>query len=134
LTVNVRDTDIQNTGKPNQSSAGIYAGDFSIGSDIVQNISVDKSVISNNVNRGVNVRGKSIVSVTNSTLENNGSDAFGTDGNDGFTFIAREGAQITATNNFISHPISSTTPVTAFTSASGANVITANENSILINC
>jgi hypothetical protein len=50
--------DIQKYRKTNQSSAGIYAGDFSIGSDIVSHYSVDKSVISNNVNRGVNVRGK----------------------------------------------------------------------------
>jgi hypothetical protein len=134
INLTVSNTTINGTQTVTQASAGIYIGDFSVGSANVQTVTVDNCLILNNTNRGLDARGKVNATITNSTFTNNGGAAFGTGDNDGFTIIARQGATVTATNNFITHPATSSTPVTAFiTGTTPASTITANNNSVLMN-
>ncbi len=134
ITLSVAGSTINGTQTVTQASGGIYLADFSGLGATVQTVTVDESNIINNTNRGLDARGRVAVTVTESTFTNNGGAAFGSDGNDGFTMIAQQGATINATNNFITHPATSTTPVTAFLTGNGpSNTIIANNNSILKN-
>nr|MCU0467901.1 right-handed parallel beta-helix repeat-containing protein [Arcicella sp.] len=134
LTVNVDGVTIDGTQKPNQASAGVYLGDFSSAAGTFQTVTVTNSVIQNNLNRGVSVRGKVNATITANTFTNNGGDAFGTGGNDGYTIIAQQGATVTSENNFITHPATSTTPVIAFqVGNTPSSAFTATNNSILMN-
>ena len=138
ITLSINDSTMDGTQTVTQSSGGIYLADFSTATDIVQNVIVDYSNILNNTNRGLDARGRVQVDVTNSTFTNNGSAAPGSGGNDGFTIIAQQGASVTATNNYITHPASSTSQVTAFVTgntptSSPNNIINATNNSISMN-
>ncbi|MBK8297485.1 MAG: HYR domain-containing protein [Saprospiraceae bacterium] len=125
---------ISGTGSLSPSGAGIYLGDFSTGAVTVQNISIDENTISNNLNRGVDARGYVQATITQNIFTGNGSAPWGVGGNDGFTIIAQRGAIVNANNNFITHPASSTNPVTAFfTGNAPTNTIIANDNSVLMN-
>ena len=131
ITLNVNNVTIDGTGKPNQASAGIYLGDFATGSGTFQTVTVTNSTIENNLNRGISARGKVSATITNSDLLNNGSDAFGTDGNDGFGIIALQGATVNVSNSKIVQPTTSTTLVTALMTGNGtSNSIVAHDNSI----
>ncbi|MBL7772756.1 MAG: right-handed parallel beta-helix repeat-containing protein, partial [Chitinophagaceae bacterium] len=130
----VTGTTIDGTQTVTQSSAGIYLADFSGGGSMVQTVTIQSSTIQNNTNRGIDARGKVGVYVIDNTITNNGGAAYGTGGNDGFTILAQQGANVTATNNFIVHPASSTTSVTAFLTGNGTgNFISALNNSVLMN-
>lgn len=134
ITLNVNNVTIDGTTSLSASGAGIYLGDFSTGGPSVQTVTVAGSTLLNNTNRGIDARGRVTVNVNTSTFTNNGSAAFGTDGNDGFTILAQRGATVTASNNTIVHPATSTTPVTAFsTGNTPANTINASNNSISMN-
>ena len=134
ITLNINNVTINGTTSLSASGAGIYLGDFSTGGPSVQTVTVAGSTLLNNTNRGVDARGRVTVNVNTSTFTNNGSAAFGTDGNDGFTILAQRGATVTASNNTIVHPATSTTPVTAFsTGNTPANTINASNNSISMN-
>jgi PKD-like domain len=131
LTVDIDGVTIDGTGKPNQASAGIYLGDFATGSGTFQTVTVSNSTIQNNINRGVSARGKVSATITNSDILNNGADAFGSGGNDGFGIIALEGATVNVSNSNIVQPTSSITPVTALMTGNGtSNSIVAHDNSI----
>ncbi len=130
----VNNVTINGTGKPSQASGGIYLADFSGGSDMVQTVTVNVSNIINNANRGVDARGKVDLTLTANTMNDNGHDAFGTGGNNGYTIIAQQNSKVTATNNFINLPATSTTPVYGLGLGNGStNLITAHDNSILLN-
>ncbi|MCZ2100439.1 MAG: HYR domain-containing protein, partial [Chitinophagales bacterium] len=65
---------------------------------------------------------------------NNGHDAFGTGGNYGYTIIAQQNSKVTAYNNFINLPASSTTRAYGLGLGNGStNLISAHDNSILMN-
>lgn len=133
IALDVNNGSINGTGKPSQSSGGIYIADFSTGA-VKQTVAVNNALIQNNRNRGIDARGKVSVSVTNSIIDGNGYDAFAAGGNDGFAMIAQQGATINATNNFITHPVASATTVTAFLTANGTgSTINATNNSVLMN-
>jgi hypothetical protein len=134
INLSVDNVNIDGTDKPSQSSGGIYLADFSGGGTNVQAVSVTNSNIINNANRGVDARGKVDLTLTTNTLTNNGHDAFGSGGNDGFSVIAQQGATIEAENNFITLPASSNTKAFGFSLGNGPNnLITATNNSILFN-
>jgi hypothetical protein len=134
ITMNIDGVTIDGTGKPSQASGGIYLADFSGGSTNVQTITVYNSTIQNNANRGFDARGKVNLALTANTISNNGHDAWGAGGNYGFSIIAQKEATVTAYNNFISLPASSTTEVYGlFTGNGTTNSITAHDNSILLN-
>lgn len=134
ITLTVNNVTINGTTSLSPSGAGIYLGDFSTGGPSVQTVTVTGSNILNNSNRGIDARGRVTVNVNTSTFTNNGFAAFGTDGNDGFTILAQRGAVVTAANNTIVHPATSTTPVTAFsTGNTPANTINASNNSVSMN-
>ncbi|MCC6752714.1 MAG: HYR domain-containing protein, partial [Saprospiraceae bacterium] len=130
----IRACTIDGTGSVSPAGAAVYIGDFSAGPAIVQTIEVDENTIIDNLNRGVDSRGFVSTTITQNTFSGNGSAPWGTGGNDGFTIIARNGASVTANNNFITHPASSTYPVTAlFTGNAPVSTIAASDNSILMN-
>lgn len=134
INLSVNNATISGTGNHSQASGGIYLADFSGGTDFVQTVTVNNSTIFDNDNRGVDARGKVSLALTNSTLTNNGHDAYGIGGNDGFTIIAQREASVTANNNFITLPMFSTTRAFGlFTGLGTTNQITANNNSILFN-
>lgn len=134
ITMSINQVTIDGTGKPSQASGGIYLADFSGGSSNVQDITVNNSSIINNANRGFDARGKVNLTLTANTITNNGFDAWGTGGNNGFSVIAQQEANITATNNFIKLPATSSTEVYGlFTGNGTSNSITAHDNSILLN-
>ncbi|MCP9762258.1 PKD-like domain-containing protein, partial [Lacihabitans soyangensis] len=134
ITLNVNNVTIDGTGKPNQSSAGIYLGDFSTsGTGPFQTVNITNSNIINNKNRGLDARGRVLATISNSVLTNNGNDAFGS-GNDGFTIISQQNSQVVASNNTITLPATSTTKVFGlFTGLGTTNLIEAHDNSILLN-
>jgi hypothetical protein len=135
LTLNVKEVSIDGTGKTSQASAGIYPADFSTGAGVRQTITVDSVTLSNNLNRGISVRGSNaVVDVNNSTLSNNGGDPFGAGGNDGFGIIAREGSNVTVDNSFITNPSSNVgytvTALATDPGTAGSVTLTATNNSI----
>lgn len=134
INLTVNNVTIDGTGVPSQASGGIYLADFSTGGVTVQTINVTTSNIINNANRGVDARGRVNLTLTGNTISNNGHTAFGSGGNDGFSVIAQQNAQITATNNFITLPATSTTQAFGLMTGNGTtNLITASSNSILFN-
>ncbi len=134
ITLAVNNCTINGTQTVTQSSAGISLGDFSTGGLFVQNVTITECSIVDNTNRGLDVRGYVSALVTRSSFTHNGGAAFGAGGNDGFTILAQKGAIVTATNNFIEHPVSSTTQVIALQTGNAPNsVLTATDNSILMN-
>ncbi|MFZ1704188.1 MAG: right-handed parallel beta-helix repeat-containing protein [Saprospiraceae bacterium] len=134
INLTVDDVTIDGTDNPSQASGGIYLADFSGGGSNVQNVTVSNSTITNNANRGVDARGKVNLSISQSTLTNNGHDAFVSGGNHGFSILAQQNATVNAYNNFITLPAIGASEVFALSTGSGiTNVITANNNSILLN-
>jgi hypothetical protein len=134
LTLSIEDCTIDGTQAISPSGAGIHLADFSGGASIMQTATINECTLSNNDNRGVDARGVVDATVTNSTFTDNGGAPWGTGGNNGYTIIAQRGATVTATNNFITHPSSSTHSVTAFFNGqTPANTITATDNSVLMN-
>lgn len=125
---------VSNTGKTSPASAGLYFADFSSGAGARLNAVVTESFVTNNLNRGVQVRGaNATAAVSTSSIEFNGADPYGTGGNDGFGIYAGVGATLTLNNNFITNPPAQAGiyPVTAmFIGVAPAANITAFENSI----
>ena len=69
LTLTIENMNISGTGRISAPCAGLYFGDFSTASSVMQNITVNTSSISNNRNRGVTVNGsKAVVTVSNSKI------------------------------------------------------------------
>jgi hypothetical protein len=134
INLSVQNCTIDGAQSLSPAGAGVYAADFSTGAVTVQNIQVSNCTLTNNRNRGIDAGGRVEVAVTQSTLTNNGDAAWGAGGNDGFTFIAQRGAALDVTNCFITHPASSSTPVTAFLTGNAPNSsINASNNSISMN-
>jgi hypothetical protein len=125
---------VSNTGKIAPDCAGLSFADFSTGAGNRLNAVVTESFVTNNLNRGVQVRGENATAAVNtSSIEFNGSDPYGTGGNDGFGIYAGVDAAITLNNNFITNPPTQAGmyPVTAmFIGVAPAANITAYENSI----
>jgi hypothetical protein len=108
ITSTISNVNVSGTGKIAADCAGLSFADFSTpGIGTMQNITVNTSTISNNLNRGINARGdNAVVTVNNSTLSGNGSDAFGTGGNIGFGAWAYSDVTLNLNNNFITNPSS----------------------------
>jgi hypothetical protein len=125
---------VSNTGKPQQNSAGIHFADFSTGADPRLTATVTNSVISNNLNRGVQIRGGNASAiVSDSDILGNGSDPFGAGGNNGYGVYAGVGSRIELYNNNIVNPATQAGafPVTAiFNGVAPASTIIANNNNI----
>ncbi|MBK7094708.1 MAG: HYR domain-containing protein [Saprospiraceae bacterium] len=127
ITANINNVSVTGTGKIAQDCAGMSFADFSTGAGNRQNIIITACNITDNKNRGINVRGaNALVDIGTSTFTGNGSDPFGIGGNDGFGIIGRVNAVLNIHNNFITNPVSTTLPVTAILT-DGAT-ITATEN------
>ncbi|HMU15719.1 MAG TPA: right-handed parallel beta-helix repeat-containing protein, partial [Flavobacteriales bacterium] len=103
LNVSVTGCTIDGTGKPVQNSAAIGFEDYSGGGVTVQNVSVANSTLTNNHNRGINVRGRVVADIDGSVLTNNGYDAFGSGGNDGLGVLVSEDASATVNNCIINN-------------------------------
>ncbi|MFZ2898092.1 MAG: right-handed parallel beta-helix repeat-containing protein [Saprospiraceae bacterium] len=125
---------VSNTGKTSQASAGLYFADFSTGATPRLNAVVTNSVISNNLNRGVQIRGdNATATVSYCDILSNGSDPYGAGGNDGFGVYAGVGSSINLQNNRIINPATQagSYPVTAiFNGVAPASTIVANNNLI----
>lgn len=105
ITATLTNVTVTGTGKIAQDCAALSFADFSTAAGPRQTITVLNSTLSNNLNRGVNVRGSNaVVTVTGSTLTGNGGDPFGSDGNDGFGIIARVGATVNVSECVILNP------------------------------
>lgn len=101
-------SDVENT---TSDYAGIICGDFS-GTDyteFLQDITITECTFDSNENRGFYARGQNTqVAIARSTFTNNGFDPFGGGGNFGFNIVVREGAQLSATNCYLTNPASQT--------------------------
>ena len=107
ITAAVDKVNVTGTGKIAQDCAGLSFADFSTLASAGQNITVTECTLTDNLNRGINIRGlNAIVEVAASTLTGNGKDPYGLGGNDGFGIIVREGATANVHNNFITNPAS----------------------------
>ena len=126
------------TGKISPDSAGINLADFSTGTGVRQDITIQNSAIATNANRGVFVSGAhAVATITGSSVSGNGFDPFVTGDNWGFGVIARKLSQLTVSNSIVSNPASSTTNVYALdadadTTPQGPTFVAFN-NSILNN-
>lgn len=129
VTLVAENVSVDGTGKIQQDCAGMSFADFS-GLAGMQDITVMACTLTNNLNRGFNIRAGADVEIMTSTLTNNGGDAFGAGGNDGFGIIARLGATVDVHNNFITNPasVAGSYPVTALFADGGT--FTAFENSV----
>ena len=102
---------------------------------IVRNITINECTITNNANRGINIRGgNALVDINQCTLTNNGFDPYGLGGNDGFGIMVREGAVATVNNCFVTNPATVTGGYNVHAMATDMGTspnatITANENS-----
>ncbi len=126
VTGTIKNLNVTGTGKPVQDSAGIVLADFSTAVGTRQNISVEVCTITNNLNRGISVRGSNCVaSVTSSVVENNGSDPFGLGGNDGFGIVARESSSLFVMESSVANPasVAGGYSVTALAAHTGAQVL-----------
>jgi hypothetical protein len=134
ITATIDKVSVTGTGKIQQDCAGLSFADFSSGSGVRQDITVTECTITDNLNRGINIRGANAdVEVLTSTLSGNGSDAFGAGGNDGFGIVAFAGAKATVKNNYITNPAASATAVTAlftFEYSGLGGTMEAHENSL----
>lgn len=133
ITLGIDDVTINATGKPSQASAGVSLADFSGAASPVQTVSLTNSSLTNNVNRGVDARGKVDLTMSGNTLTNNGSDPFVTGGNFGYSILAQKDAKITATNNFVTLPGNAAEAYGLFMANSSANDIEAHDNSFNFN-
>ena len=135
LVLSISNDTIIGTGSISASGAAVYLGDFSTGGISVQTVNIAQCVITSNHNRGVDSRGYVTTSIDACTFTSNGDAPWGIGGNEGFTILAQRGANVTASNNFITHPASSTHNVYALMTGNipGANTIEAHDNSILMN-
>ena len=117
---------IQETGNISANSAALYLGDFSTAVGTMQAITADGVTLTNNLNRGVSVRGANAAAlVQNSTIANNGTDPFTTGGNDGYAVIVRNGASVTVQDSTIANPVTQVSGVSyAFhASVTGSNLL-----------
>ena len=118
----IKNLNVSGTGKPEQDSAGIVLADFSTVAGNRQTIAVVECTITNNLNRGVSIRGSNcLASVTRCLVNNNGGDPFGAGGNDGYGIIARNGSQVTVTECYVTNP-------SAQAGASGVHALAADAN------
>ena len=101
----IKNLNVTGTGKPEQDSAGIVLADFSTAAGNRQSIAIEECTITNNLNRGISIRGSNCVAtVTRCLVNNNGGDPFGAGGNDGFGIIARNGSQVKVTECYVTNP------------------------------
>jgi hypothetical protein len=109
IKANVNNVSVTGTGNIQQDCAGLSFADFSTGTGNRQNITVTECTLTDNLNRGINIRGlNALVEVATSTLTGNGKEPYGLGGNDGFGIIVRQGATANVHNNFITNPASIT--------------------------
>ena len=115
MTLNISGVNISGTDKSTADAAAMNFSDFSTASSNLQNITVTNCTISNNKNRGINLRGShATASITANTISNNGYDAFVENSIVGYGVIALEGATLNLSNNFITNPSSTTGAVPAY--------------------
>ena len=125
---------VSNTGKIAPDCAGLSFADFSTGAGNRLRAVVTESFVTNNLNRGVNVRGANALAIfKQDSIGGNGADPHGTGGNNGFGVYAGVGATVILDSNFITNPPTQAGiyPVTAmFIGVAPAAKITAFNNSI----
>jgi hypothetical protein len=115
MTLNISGVNISGTDKSTADAAAMNFSDFSTASSNLQNITVTNCTISNNKNRGINLRGShATASITANTISNNGYVAFVGSSTAGYGVIALEGATLNLNNNFITNPSSTTGAVPVF--------------------
>jgi hypothetical protein len=103
--IQVENVVVSNTGNISPNSAGIHFADFSTDTGNRLNAEVWNSEISDNLNRGVQVRGENATAlVRNNEILFNGADPHGTGGNNGYGVIVNNGAAVTLNNNTITNP------------------------------
>lgn len=116
-------------------SSGLYFSDFSTGSGLRQQITVQNCNVSSNENRGVFVSGSNAVATLNeSTISGNGFNPYGTGGNFGFGIIARNNAQVTVSNCFISNPAAVTASYTVRALEADANTTPLGPTLVVTGC
>ncbi len=106
LTITMDNLDISGTGNAASNYAGIVIGDFPSATD---GISIDATITNSNIhdnsNRGIHTRGAdATTSIMQTIITGNGFDPIATDGNPGFSIIARESSTTTVSNSFIVNP------------------------------
>lgn len=118
--LDITGVNISGTGKISPNSAGLYFADFSTGASNRMTVNVYNSTISNNLNRGITTSGaNNVVSAYYCTLNGNGSDAYGTGGNDGYGLIATGGSTLNLYNSFVTNPASVASTYPAYAIGAG---------------
>jgi len=139
ITSTISDVLVNGTGRIANDCAGLSFVDFSSGAGTMQDIKVRTSTLTENLNRGINVRGNNaLIDIKTSILDKNGRHGFNTS-NIGFGLIARQGAVVSIENSYILNP-EVVTDVAINVSAIGADPgsagsvsVTATHNSITPN-
>lgn len=122
LTGVVTNVTVIGTSNISSDSSGLYFTDFSTGSGLRQQITVQDCNVISNQNRGVFVSGSNAVAVVSgSSILGNGFNPYGTGNNYGFGIIARNNAQVTVSNCFIVNPPTVTGPYTVRAVEADAN-------------
>ncbi|MCB0807396.1 MAG: right-handed parallel beta-helix repeat-containing protein, partial [Bacteroidales bacterium] len=107
IMLDIAEVSVDGTDGHKQDCAGLSFADFSTATATMQYITVEECTLTQNENRGINIRGaNALVDIDACTLEDNGYDPYGLAGNDGFGIIVREGAYATVDNCFITNPLS----------------------------
>ena len=139
ITANISDVSVNGTGRIAQDCAGLSFVDFSTGSGTMQNIKVRRNTLTENLNRGINIRGNNaLIDISTSTLDRNGRHGFNLV-NIGFGLIARQGAVVTIDSSFIINPEAVTdlainvSAIGADPGSAGSVSVTATHNSIIQN-
>jgi hypothetical protein len=131
----VTNVTVTGTGSISPDSAGLYFTDFSTAAGTMQNITVVNSTVQTNSNRGVFISGsKAVVTITQSSITANGSNPFGTGGNNGYGIIARNNAQVTISNCYVVNPSTVTAPYTVSAVEADANTGPLGPTVVVTNC
>ncbi|MFY0627880.1 MAG: T9SS type A sorting domain-containing protein [Reichenbachiella sp.] len=116
ITLDIENVDISGIGNSGADYSGLYLADFqenqnsgqwdgSDDDDIGITVTITNCNLHDNENRAVYVRGNNAsLVVTQSTFSNNGSDPYGTGGNNGFNLVVRAYADIHVSNSYLTNP------------------------------
>ncbi len=141
VTGTITNVNVTGVGKVSSDSAGIDLADFSTGVAVRQRITIVNSIISSNANRGIlascsssSVSANVVATIVGCTLSGNGFDPFGASGNPGFGIIARNNAQVTVSNCFITNPATVTAPYTVTAVEADANTAPLGPTLVVTDC
>ncbi|MEI7725000.1 MAG: hypothetical protein WCK09_07830, partial [Bacteroidota bacterium] len=108
ITATVNGVNVSGTGRFSSDCAGLSFADFSTGAGTRQDITVSACTLTDNLNRGIHVRGaNALVDIGTSTFTGNGQNPLG-GANIGFGIVSGEGANVTVHNCYITNPASVT--------------------------